>query len=141
MPDQIILAFDFGTKRIGCAVGYTSTKIATPLTTIKAEKGVPHWQTLDGLIQKWAPQLLVVGLPLNMDGSIQPIANKAENFAELLKKRYDLPVILSEERLTTVEARQRIFDQGGYKALQQMDIDSVAAQIILEEWLAKHAPN
>jgi len=131
----IILAFDFGTKRIGVAIGQRVTKIARPLITLSAKKGILPWDKLTQLVKRWQPQELVVGLPLNMDGTEQPLTQQARDFAKKLEERYQLPVHEMDERLTTVAAREHLFDQGGYQALQAGQVDSVAAQYILQAWL------
>lgn len=137
MPEnpQIVLGFDFGMKKIGIAVGQTLTKTANPLTILSAKEGEPDWQELHKIIQHWKPQALVVGKPLNMDGSNQPVTLAAEHFANELKSRYGLPVYFSDERLSSVQARANVFKEGGYRALRKKPVDGVAAQIILQDWL------
>lgn len=136
MPNFSVLGFDFGTKHIGVAVGQTVTRTANPLTALKADNGIPRWQDIDALIQEWAPQVLLVGIPLNMDGSEQLLTHQARKFANRLADRYKLPVHHIDERLTTVEAKQQLFEQGGYRALTKSQIDSYAAKIIIESWFA-----
>lgn len=131
----ILLAFDFGTKRIGVAIGQRVTKVARPLVTLSAKNGVPHWDKVAQLIKRWQPQEFVVGIPLNMDGTEQPLTHAARDFAKMLNERFKLPVHEVDERLTTVDARERLFQEGGYKALQDGQVDSVAAQLILQAWL------
>lgn len=131
---EILLGFDFGMKRIGVAVGQTVTKTARPLTVIQAAQGIPQWDALSKLIKTWQPDALVVGIPLNMDGTEQAVTLAARAFADALRERYKLPVYGIDERLTTREAREQLFSQGGYKALQKTQIDSVAAQLILQTW-------
>jgi putative Holliday junction resolvase len=133
---DILFGFDFGMKRIGVAVGQTVTQTARPLATLQAKQGVPQWETLTQLIQKWRPDAFIVGIPLNMDGTEQPLTQAAQQFADRLRERYALPVHGMDERLTSVEAKARIFSEGGYKALKNTEIDSVAAQLILQNWLA-----
>ena len=135
---RVLLGFDFGTKRIGVAVGQTVTQSARPLETLKAQQGIPQWPQVDKLIKVWQPDALVVGIPLNMDGTEQPLTLLAQNFLNALKERYQLPVYGIDERLSTVDARERIFEQGGYKALKSGQIDSVAAQLILQNWLLQY---
>lgn len=130
-----LLGFDFGTKYIGIAVGQTITKSSRALTTVKAKEGVPAWDQVDVLIKNWRPDALIVGIPLNMDGTEQRLTQLARQFADLLRERYQLPVYEMDERLTTVEAKEQLFSQGGYKALQKDRIDSQAAQLILQSWL------
>ncbi len=131
----IVLAFDFGTKRIGVAIGQRVTKMARALITLSAKNGVPHWDKVTQLVKRWQPQEFVIGIPLNMDGSEQPLTQHARNFARMLQERYHLRVHEVDERLTTVAARERLFEEGGYKALQEGQVDSVAAQLILQAWL------
>ena len=95
---HILLGFDFGMKRIGVAVGQTVTKTARPLETLKAKQGVPHWEKILKLIKTWQPDALIVGIPLNMDGTPQPLTEAAEQFANELKKRFELPVYGIDER-------------------------------------------
>lgn len=134
----LVLGFDFGTKRIGVAVGQTLTKTAKPLATISAQNGVPDWNKVDAVIQEWHPKALVVGKPLNMDGTRQTITEFAEKFAATLQERYQLPVYEMDERLSTVAAREKVFSDAGYRGLQKKAIDGVAAQLILESWLMEN---
>lgn len=138
---RILLGFDFGMKRIGVAVGQTVTRSARPLETLQAHEGVPAWQAVDKLIKTWQPDALVVGIPLNMDGTEQPLTLIARDFSTLLQERYQLPVYGIDERLSTKDARERLFQQGGYKALQHGQVDSVAAQLILQNWLSQFEQN
>lgn len=131
------LGFDFGTKRIGVAVGQALTKTATPLSHLKARDGVPDWQLITKLIQEWHPVAFIVGIPINMDGTDQPVTTLARAFAIELTDRFQLQVHQVDERLTTKAARSKLFEYGGYRALQKHDIDSIAAKIILESWLSE----
>ncbi|MGX2948853.1 Holliday junction resolvase RuvX [Frederiksenia canicola] len=131
---QTILAFDFGLNSIGCAVGQSITGTAQPLAAFKAQDGIPNWEAIGTLLKEWQPDLLVVGLPLNMDGSEQPLTQRAKKFANRLHGRFQLQVTLHDERLTTVEARAEIFSRGGFKALKKDKVDSISACLILESW-------
>jgi putative Holliday junction resolvase len=131
----IFLGFDFGMRHIGYAVGQKSTRTANPGGTIAARQGIPEWQKLDLLLQKWQPEALIVGWPLNMDGSLQPLTEHVRQFAQQLEVHYQLPIHFIDERLTTKEARDRLFSAGGYKSLTPEQVNGVAAQIILENWL------
>lgn len=133
-----LLGFDFGLKRIGVAVGQTLTLTANPLTILKADHGVPVWQHIQDLINTWHPQVLIVGVPLNMDGTTQTLSKAAQNFAKNLQERYHLPVYEVDERLSTKAAREELFNKGGYRALQKKMVDSVAAQILLIDWMNQH---
>ena len=137
--EQTLLGFDFGTKRIGVAVGQTVTQRARALTILEAREGVPSWDAIQKLIKNWQPDALIVGVPLNMDGTPQPMTEAAKVFSEELKKRFHLPLYEMDERLSTKAAREHIFNEGGYKALQDGQIDSVAAQFILQNWLDEYS--
>src|SRR5580700_8550565 len=120
---RVLLGFDFGMKRIGVAVGQTVTQSARPLETLQANQGVPSWDKLDKLMKAWQPDALVVGIPLNMDGTEQPLTQAAQQFADALQERFQLPVYGVDERLSTKDAREQIFVKGGYKALQSGQVD------------------
>ncbi|WP_418146384.1 Holliday junction resolvase RuvX [Actinobacillus pleuropneumoniae] len=131
---RTILAFDFGTYSIGCAVGQDITGTAQGLPSFKAQDGIPNWDQIEKVIKEWQPERLVVGLPLNMDGSEQPLTQRAKKFANRLNGRFNLPIELQDERLTTVSAKAEIFERGGYKALKKDKVDSISACLILESW-------
>lgn len=130
-----LLSFDFGLKRIGVAIGQMVTKTARPLTTLAANNGEITSSALKPLLNEWRPDALIVGLPLNMDDTEQSITEKAKLFASFLEKETGLPVHLYDERLSTIAARDKVFELGGYKALNSSQIDAVAAAIILEGWM------
>jgi putative Holliday junction resolvase len=129
------LGFDFGMRRIGVAVGQTTTCTAQPLETLQVRDGIPQWEKITQLITEWQPNGLVVGVPVQMDGTTQDMTHAAKRFANRLKERYHLPVYETDERLTSVEARIRIHEVAGYKGLVKKPIDDRAAAIILEAWL------
>jgi len=129
-----ILAFDFGMKHIGVAVGQTITKSATPLMTLPAQGGEPAWQDIKAIIDEWKPAMMIVGIPLNMDGSRQAITENADTFRDALEEHFKLPVVGMDERLSTVEARNQIFEEHGYKGLSKDKINAVSAALILESW-------
>ena len=128
-----LIAFDFGERRIGTAVGQTVTRTATPLETIPVRREKPDWSAIDRLIGAWKPDALVVGLPLNMDGTEQRITAQARRFANRLHGRSRLPVHLADERLSTREAWTRLVESGS----RRDGPDPVAAQVILEGWFAQ----
>lgn len=130
-----VLGFDFGLKRIGVAVGQTLTQSATPLATLPADNGTPDWQTIKKLIQEWQANSLVVGVPVSLGNDALSVTEAAQQFAIELEQRFALPVHTADERLTTKAAREQLYNEGGYKKLQSSEIDSVAAQLILEGWL------
>ncbi|MDF7670058.1 Holliday junction resolvase RuvX [Orbaceae bacterium ESL0721] len=133
-----IIAFDFGTFSIGSAIGQDITKTATALRAFKARDGVPNWQEIEKTLTEWQPDYLVVGLPLNMDGTEQPLTARARKFANRLHGRFGYQVHLQDERLSTVEAKANMFASRGFKALQKGDIDATSAVIILESWFEAH---
>ncbi|MEQ9918409.1 Holliday junction resolvase RuvX [Pectobacterium aroidearum] len=139
MKSRTILAFDFGTKSIGVAIGQEITGTARPLTSFKAQEGIPDWQKVEKLLSEWHPDLVVVGLPLNMDGTEQPLTARARKFANRLHGRFGVAIALHDERLSTVEARADLFERGGFKALDKGSVDAASAVIILESWFeAQH---
>ncbi|CUU25155.1 Holliday junction resolvase RuvX [Duffyella gerundensis] len=133
-----LLAFDFGTKSIGVAIGQQITGSARPLTAIKARDGIPDWQLIERLLKEWQPDFVVVGLPLNMDGTEQPLTDRARKFSQRLHGRFGVRVELHDERLSTVEARAELFAHGGFRALNKGSVDSLSAVIILESWFDTH---
>ena len=135
MPSPVYLGFDFGYKRIGVAVGQLLTCSATPLSTLSAHIGVPDWHAVAKMISEWTPQALIVGIPTRIDGGELYTTLAARKFAKELHKRFSLPVHLVDERLSTVEAREQLFAQGGYRKIKQSEVDSIAACVILEQWL------
>lgn len=149
MPD-VILGFDYSSRKIGIATGQRITCTATPLTTlVNPQKGVPDWHQLDQIIARWRADILVVGLPLALDGSDQQTTLAARNFGEQLYRRYQIKVEYMDERFSSREASHLL----GYDGItsparsnrpgkknkknkpQGHDIDNVAAQLILQSWL------
>ncbi|NKI75364.1 Holliday junction resolvase RuvX [Dickeya sp. CFBP 2040] len=134
MGNRTLLAFDFGTRSIGVAIGQEITGTARPLTSLKAQDGVPDWQKVEKLLKEWQPALVIVGLPLNMDGTEQPLTTRARKFSQRLHGRFGVNVELHDERLSTVEARADLFERGGFRALDKGSVDAASAVIILESW-------
>ena len=129
-----LLAFDFGTKSIGVAVGQRITGTARPLPAIKAQDGTPDWNIIGRLLKEWQPESVIVGLPLNMDGTEQPLTARARNFANKIHGRFGVAITLHDERLSTVEARAGLFERGGFRALDKGSVDSASAVVILESF-------
>ena len=129
-----VLGFDFGTKSIGVAVGQSITGSANPLTSIKAVDGIPNWDDIGKLINEWKPDLLVVGLPLNMDGTEQEMTQRARKFGNRLNGRFGIKIATVDERLTTADAKARLFELGGFKALTKGQVDAVSAVLIVESY-------
>ena len=135
MPEGVYIGFDFGYKRIGVAVGQKLTGSASPLSTLDAKLGIPNWDVIQKLLNQWRPLALVVGLPTCIDDSEQYTTAASRGFARQLRKRFALPVHFVDERLSTVEARAHLFAEGGYRKIKNSEIDSIAACVILEQWL------
>ena len=127
-----ILAFDFGVKRIGVAVGEWPLAQAHPLTTIHGEANAVRFAAIEALLKEWRPVSLVVGLPLALDGSAHEMTARSTRFANQLRGRFGLPVDYAEERLSSVEAEGRL-RAGGHNAKSAREhVDALAAQIILQ---------
>lgn len=135
MKNFTTIAFDYGVKSIGVAVGQKITGTASPLSAVKANDGIPNWQTIEDVFAEWQPDNLLVGLPLNMDGSEQEITQRARKFANRLHGRFGLTVHTHDERLSTVDAKARLFELGGFKKLTKEKVDSVSACLIYESWV------
>lgn len=133
--ERTLLGFDFGTKYIGIAVGQEITRTASPVRAIKAKEGIPNWDNISVIIKEWQPDALVIGLPLNMDGSEQELTLRAKKFAKRLFGRFGIEIVLQDERLTTADAKSQLFEQGGYRNLQKDNIDCQSAVIILESFM------
>jgi putative holliday junction resolvase len=129
-----IMAFDFGEKRIGVATGETMLKVAHPLTTISAEENEVKFTQIGVLIQEWRPALLVVGLPMHMDGKSHLLTQLSKKFAQRLEGRFNLPVIMIDERLSSLEASQNLSEAGIKGIKQKSMLDAVAAQSILQSY-------
>lgn len=133
-PPQTLLGFDFGMRRIGVAVGQHVTGTATALTTLAARDGQPDWTQIAQLIEDWRPDALVVGLPLQLDGTASDLTRAAQRFARRLEGRFRLPVFLHDERLSSHAAERWVREHAG-KLPDSGTTDRVAAQIILQDWL------
>ena len=126
-----LLGFDYGTRKIGVAVGQTLTRTATPLETLRLGNQKPDWGRIAELIDEWQPEALVVGLPLDVDDSETDATEPARRFSRQLEGRFKLKVYMADERFTSFEARERL----GHKAKRIEEYDAVAAKLILETWL------
>ncbi len=127
-----LLGFDYGTAKIGVAVGQTLTGTANPLETLRAVRNKPDWQNIERLIETWQPEALVVGLPFQMDDKEAEIADRAKRFSRQLSGRFGLQVHLVDERLTSREA----CNQAGKHVKRIEQLDAIAATLILETWLS-----
>lgn len=129
-----ILAFDFGEKKIGVAVGNSITKSAHPLDTIRKIKKVERNQVIDTLLKEWEPNIVVVGLPLNEDGSDSRLTGLARKFAEKIQNRSKIKTVMVDERYSSVEAKMLIQNSTKNISKGSLLIDQIAAQIILDSY-------
>ena len=132
------MAFDFGLRQIGVAMGNSLLGTTRPLPIIKARDGQPEWTALEALIDEWRPDLLVVGDPLNMDGSASELSARADKFARRLHGRLGLEVAMVDERLSSFEAKLDSREQGHRGDYKRQPVDSLAAELILKTWLAEN---
>lgn len=132
--EATVLAFDFGTRRIGVAVGNTMLRVARPLTTIAAEANAARFAALAALIDEWQPDLLVVGRPVHADGTPHEMTARAERFARQLEGRFGLEVAYADERRTTEHAESALAEAGVRASDRRAKRDEVAAQLILQAW-------
>lgn len=135
--NRTVLGFDLGTIKIGIAVGQEITQTARPLTTLTRKQKRIDWDKIKDLIDQWQAQALIVGMPWNMDGSEQPMTVAAQRFARQLHGRFQLPVYLVDERLTSMAADSILKEQGYTQKTNRIEkMDEVAAQLIVETWLS-----
>ena len=130
---RVVMAFDFGLKHIGVAIGQEITRTASTFYSIDAIDGEPNWQELDAIVHDWKPSLFVVGDPFNMDGSRSKIQDLADRFSKSLNKRYDIDYQKSDERLTSREAKERL-ENLSIGIRDSSNKHSISAQVILEDW-------
>lgn len=130
-----MLAFDFGMKYIGVAVGDSETGVASPLQMIAGEDNATRFGRIEGLIAEWHPGSLVVGLPLSMDGTEHDLTRRARRFARQLEGRFRLPVSLVDERLSSAVAGDALHDMGRGGRTHKHVSHALAAQVILQAWL------
>jgi putative Holliday junction resolvase len=144
MPEGgTVLAFDFGEKRIGVAVGETTLAQAHPLTVIRAQANEERFAAIAALIDEWKPALLVVGIPGHLDEIDSPhsMASRCRRFANQLLGRFRLPVEFADERLSSVDAECRLRDTGHDAKSAKAYLDAVAAQVILQTYFETHPPH
>lgn len=135
MAKGLFISFDFGVKRFGVAKGNQLLGTASELTPIKAKDGIPDWDLIDKLMQEWRPEGVVVGLPLNMDGSESEMSLRAKKFAKRVKGRYNVPVQMMDERLSSFEAKERVKESTNrFVDFGDHSVDGAAACLILESW-------
>ena len=134
--NDTFLGFDFGNKKIGVAVGQTTTGTANALATLRSPNQSPDWQSIGRLVQEWQPAGFVVGISRQSDGEDNPITPRMLKFCRQLEGRFGLPVYQQDETLTTFEAKQMLYDDVRVNAGKLWEVqDRLAAQLILQSWL------
>ena len=126
-----VMAFDYGLRQIGVAVGNVATSSAQALTTLQAKDGIPRWEEVKTLLEEWQPQRLLVGLPLNMDGTSSELSQRSEKFGRRLQGRFALPVDYMDERLSSFDAKQLLRESGHKGDYKHAPADALAAELIL----------
>lgn len=130
-----VLGFDYGSRHLGVAVGSSASGLAEPLATASVHAGIPDWAMLDRLVKEWQPTALIVGLPLNMDDSENAMTRAARKFGHRLHARYNLPVHMVDERLTSVDAKNTLVEARVPWKQRKAKVDKLAAQTILQAYL------
>jgi len=134
------LCFDFGLKRFGAAVGNDLLKQGKELSPLKARDGIPNWEQIENLEREWLPDIFVVGLPLNMDGSESDMSRRARKFGKRLKGRFNKPVEMVDERLSSYEAKHQVLEHSSHGVdFGKHSVDGAAACLILETWFSSLA--
>ena len=134
-PAGTVLAFDFGTQRIGVAIGETGIGVAHPLTTIGVKAERERFEAIRALLEEWRPVLCVVGLPTHADGTAHAMTARAMRFARQLENRFGVPVVCCDERFTTRAAAEALRGTGARGRTRKAVRDQVAAQLILQAYL------
>jgi len=129
-----VMAFDFGTRRIGVASGQEMLGTGKPLTMLPARDGVPDWEQIGRLLKEWQPDRVLVGLPLNMDDTENDMCARARKFGKRLHGRFHVEVEMVDERLTSFEAKGDVMASGGSRDFGRDGVDDRAAVLILETW-------
>ena len=132
-----VMSFDYGTEKIGIAIGQSISSTAEPLTIIKAKDGIPNWSQITSLIESWRPNFFVVGLPYNLDGSDSKLLQRALKFAQRLNGRFNIPTFGIDERFSSRAAEEKLKKENRRKT-SDAGVDDIAAQIILETWFAEY---
>jgi putative Holliday junction resolvase len=135
---KVVLAFDFGRRRIGVACGDTISRTASALAAVPSGPNGPRWELIGSMLEDWQPDMAVVGLPYNVDGSDSEQTLAARGFAAELARRYALEVVLVDERYSSLEAEARLKSarESGLlrRRVAKTDVDAAAASVILERW-------
>lgn len=138
MPDvnapNTIMAFDFGTQKMGMAVGQSLIESANPLPLFPMKDGIPNWDELLKIVKNYQPGLFLVGLPLNMDDSESELSTRARKFARRLRHQTNIETLMVDERLTTREARDELDHYQAQGRGKKLSADSIAAALLIESW-------
>lgn len=132
--EYMIMAFDFGTQKIGIAVGQTLIQSTNPLPLFPVKDGIPNWEQLLAIVEQWKPHLFLVGLPLNMDDSESELSLRARKFARRLRHQTNIPTLMLDERLSTREAREQVTNYQNQGRGKRLNADSMAAAVLIENW-------
>ena len=138
MPLITALAFDHGLQNIGVAYGQSLTGRGNELPPLAAKDGIPNWDAVEKLLKEWKPNIIIVGLPLNMDDTESELSQRTQKFARRVHGRFNLPVEMMDERLSTFDAKQEAKERGHKGNYRQNPIDSIAARLILESWFSQN---
>jgi len=143
-PDSVLIGFDYGTKKMGVAIAQCITKTATPLNVLEIKNENPNWEQLDQIVNDYKPDIAIIGYPGKNNKKTSLLANKIEKFESAIEKHYKMPTILFDETYSTTIARQELRDlrRDGIlsKRIKRGQVDSMAAKIILEQWLQLETP-
>jgi putative holliday junction resolvase len=138
---KLVLAFDFGLRRIGVACGDTLSRNASALETVPAGPTGPPWELIAAMLREWQPDMAVVGLPYNVDGSENDMTGAARSFAAELARRFGIEVVMVDERYSSLEAAARLQTarESGLRRrrVAKSDVDAAAACVILERWFTE----
>ena len=138
MPDSatahMIMAFDFGTQKMGMAVGQSMIESANPLALFPMKDGISHWDELLKIVKQYQPTLFLVGLPLNMDDSESELSTRARKFARRLQHQTNINTLMVDERLSTREARDELEHYQAQGRAKKLAADSIAAALFIQSW-------
>ena len=130
----MIMAFDFGTQKMGMAVGQSLIESANPLALFPMKDGIPNWDELLKIVKQYQPTLFLVGLPLNMDDTESELSTRARKFARRLRHQTNIETLMVDERLTTREARDELDHYQAQGRGKKLSADSIAAALFIESW-------
>lgn len=133
-PPHMIMAFDFGTQKMGIAIGQSLIESANPLVLFPMKDGIPNWDELLKIVRQYQPTLFLVGLPLNMDDSESDLSARSRKFARRLRHQTNIETLMVDERLTTREARDELDQYHAQGRAKKLAADSIAAALLISSW-------